>query len=161
MCNTNQEEKHRHGYRAVSTGVRFFGRMIVRLMFMVVFALVLAVVVMWLWNRLMPGVFGLAVITYWQAFGLMILARLILGTLGMGFGRFHWHDRKHWMDRFGHHRHHMCGDMGRSMDVNSTMTWWHNYKRFWHDEGKTAFDAYVKRAKEGEPKGKTEKTDKK
>jgi len=32
----------------------------------------------------MPGCSVLAAITYWQAFGLMILQGLVLGTLGMG-----------------------------------------------------------------------------
>ncbi len=157
MSNTNHEKRCRHGHGAFAMGARFCGMMFVRLLFTVVFALVLAIVVMWLWNRLMPGLFGVAIIGYWQAFGLMILARLVLGTLGMGLGRFRWHDRRHWMDRFGHHGHHMCGDMGRSMDVNNTMKWWHNYKRFWQDEGKAAFDQYLKRAKEEGSKDKTDK----
>jgi hypothetical protein len=165
MCNTNQEKKHRFGFGGIAGLTRFFGAMIFRLFFVVVFALVLAVVVMWLWNWLMPGLLGAAAITYWQAFGLMILARLVLGTLGMGWKRPHWHGRRHGGDRFEHYRNmcgdmgrsNMCGDMGRSMGVDNTMKWWHNYKSFWHDEGKAAFDAYMKRAKEGEPKGKTDK----
>jgi hypothetical protein len=156
MSNTDQEKRRQHVSRAIATGARLCGMMIVRLFFFAILALVLAVVVMWLWNWLMPGLFGLAAISYWQAFGLMILARLILGTLGMGLGRFRWHDKRHMTDRFTHYRH-MCGDMGRSMDVNNTMKWWHNYKRFWRDEGKAAFGEYLKRAKDEEPKGKTDK----
>lgn len=156
MSNTNQGKRRRHVSHAIATGARVCGMMFVRLLFIVVFALVLAIAVMWLWNRLMPGLFGVAVVTYWQAFGLMILARLVLGTLGMGLGRFRWHGRRHWTGRFGHHRN-MCGDMGQSMDVNNTMKWWHNYKRFWQDEGKSAFDQYLKRARQEESKGKTDK----
>jgi len=156
MSNTNQEKRHRHGFGAFAAGMRFCGMMFVRLFFIVVFALVLAIVVMWLWNWLMPGLFGVGAITYWQAFGLMILARLVLGTLGIGLGRFRWHDRRHWGDHFAHHGR-MCGDMGRSMDVNNTMNWWHNYKQFWRDEGKAAFDAYMKRTGEEGPKKETGK----
>lgn len=29
--------------------------------------------VSWLWNRLMPDIFGLQAINYWQALGLMVL----------------------------------------------------------------------------------------
>ncbi len=148
MNSTHAEKNHARGHGMAARCMRFCGMMFVRLFFVVVFALVLAVVVMWLWNWLMPGLFGVGAITYWRAFGLMILARLVLGTLGMG--RFRWHDRSHWGERFSHHGH-MCGDMGRSTDVNNTMTWWHNYKRFWRDEGKAAFDAYMERTrKEGE-----------
>lgn len=37
-------------------------------------------VAMLLWNALMPDLFGLASIGYWQAAGLMVLARLLFGT---------------------------------------------------------------------------------
>jgi len=52
-------------------------------------------VVMLLWNFLMPGIFGLAVINYWQAVGLFALAHILFGS----FSRGHmmsgvWHERK-------------------------------------------------------------------
>ena len=34
--------------------------------------------VMWLWNWLMPAVFGLRAINFWQAFGLLILSKILL-----------------------------------------------------------------------------------
>lgn len=37
------------------------------------FGLVLALPTMWLWNWLMPIIFGLVKITFWQALGLNIL----------------------------------------------------------------------------------------
>jgi hypothetical protein len=36
-------------------------------------------VVMLLWNALVPTIFGLAVINFWQALGLLVLARLFFG----------------------------------------------------------------------------------
>jgi len=39
--------------------------------------LVLGLVIMWLWNWLMPGIFGLPAITYWQAVGIFILCHLL------------------------------------------------------------------------------------
>ena len=35
------------------------------------------VVVMFLWNALLPGIFGLSIINYWQAAALLILARIL------------------------------------------------------------------------------------
>jgi hypothetical protein len=35
-------------------------------------------VVMWLWNRLMPALFGLHVLSFWQALGLLILSKILL-----------------------------------------------------------------------------------
>lgn len=51
--------------------------------FIAVFAAAIAVVML-LWNALIPAIVGWSAITYWQAAGLMILCRLLLG----GFGRF-------------------------------------------------------------------------
>ncbi len=44
-----------------------------------VFAVLLGVVVEHLWNWLMPGIFGLRRITYWEAVGLLLLSKLLLG----------------------------------------------------------------------------------
>ena len=33
--------------------------------------------VMWLWNWLMPALFGLHVIGYWQALGLLVLSKIL------------------------------------------------------------------------------------
>jgi Ca2+/H+ antiporter, TMEM165/GDT1 family len=41
-------------------------------------------VVMQLWNALMPQIFGLRLLTFWQALGLLLLAKLL-------FGGFHRH----------------------------------------------------------------------
>ena len=38
--------------------------------------------VMWLWNELMPELFGLGRITFWQAVGLYLLAQALFGTIG-------------------------------------------------------------------------------
>lgn len=43
-----------------------------------VISLVLAFPVMWLWNWLMPTIFGLIKITVWQPLGLMVLSSLLI-----------------------------------------------------------------------------------
>jgi hypothetical protein len=43
-----------------------------------------------LWNALLPGIFHLPVITFWQAIGLLILFRLFFGGGHWGHGRHHW-----------------------------------------------------------------------
>ncbi|MCD7971099.1 MAG: hypothetical protein LUG18_00290 [Candidatus Azobacteroides sp.] len=68
--------------------------------FMAAFAGIGAIVML-LWNALIPGIIGWTAISYWQAIGLMLLSRLLLG----GFGRFHGRFGGH----FGHnalHDHH-------------------------------------------------------
>ena len=42
--------------------------------------------VMLLWNWLMPALFGLAVINFWQALGILVLCRILFGNFGGGHG---------------------------------------------------------------------------
>lgn len=68
----------------------------IRIALMVIVALVLfGFVVMGLWNWLMPPIFGLRVITFWQALGLVILSKILFGGFhhGRRGGRKHWRRR--------------------------------------------------------------------
>jgi len=53
---------------------------------------VFSVAAMYLWNALMPEIFGLPALNYWQAAGMVVLARILFGGLG-GLG--HWGARGH------------------------------------------------------------------
>ena len=55
-------------------------------------------IVMSLWNWLVPSVVGWKTIDFWQAMGLLILARLLVG-FRMGFGGWHRHYHGHWRQR--------------------------------------------------------------
>jgi len=102
------------------------------------FAFLFGAVVMWLWNWLMPAIFHLGVITYWQAVGLAILGRLLIG--GFHHGAHHrgrhnfgpWRHR-HYMHNFQNCRDHSYGEK------------WSHYDQFWNEEGERAFDDYLKR----------------
>jgi hypothetical protein len=39
-------------------------------------------VVMYLWNAILPDLFGLRTITFWQALGLLALCRILFGGFG-------------------------------------------------------------------------------
>lgn len=54
---------------------------VISIMMIVVWALVLAWPVQLLWNWLVPGIFGLGRITFFQAFGLKVLLGLALGKV--------------------------------------------------------------------------------
>lgn len=45
--------------------------------FLSIAALLLGLPLMWLWNWLMPNIFGLIEITFWQAVGLNFLASIL------------------------------------------------------------------------------------
>jgi hypothetical protein len=66
-------------------------------LFAIAAVLVLGFVVMFLWNRLMPALFGWHMVSFWQAVGLLLLARILLG----GFrGRPGGHWRQRMMERW-------------------------------------------------------------
>jgi hypothetical protein len=59
----------------------------------------LGAVVMGLWNWLIPELFGWHMIGFWQAVGLLVLSKILLGGLRGGSGyRMHWRARM--MDRW-------------------------------------------------------------
>lgn len=44
----------------------------------VVFSLLIAFPIKWLWNGVMPDIFGLPEITFWKAYGMYLLFHLLL-----------------------------------------------------------------------------------
>ncbi|MCX7030518.1 MAG: hypothetical protein NTU62_10420 [Spirochaetes bacterium] len=81
--------------------LRIVGMTIAGVIGAAVFALAFGWFVQLLWNWLMPGIFGLATIGYWQAFGLVILGKLIFGGVGAGHGGRPRHDPGRW-EKHGH-----------------------------------------------------------
>lgn len=60
-------------------------------LFCIAFVVVFGGCIMLLWNWLMPELFGLPSITFWQAAGLLILCKILFG----GFGSNHHHGHGH------------------------------------------------------------------
>jgi hypothetical protein len=89
-----------------------------------VFALLFGLLVKALWNWLMPGIFNLPEITYWQAFGLVILAKIF-------FGNFSAHENGHKRFKAKH----------RETDYK-------DFDEYWEDEGRESFDRWVQVKKE-------------
>lgn len=54
---------------------------------------VFGLLVMFLWNWLMPALFGARTITYWQALGIWILSRILFGGFHPRPGKRHWRAR--------------------------------------------------------------------
>lgn len=52
-----------------------------------VLMLLVSGLVMFLWNAILPSLFGLKYITFWQAAGLLLLCKVLFG--GFAFGRKH------------------------------------------------------------------------
>lgn len=66
------------------------------MLFGIVFVLIAGAVVMLLWNALIPEIFGGARITWIQALGLLILARILTGRWGRGG----WRRGRRWREQW-------------------------------------------------------------
>ena len=64
--------------------------------FILVWAFVLAT--MYLWNWLVPVLFGGPVISFWQALGILALSKILFGGFGKGGGHGRWKSR--WNSRW-------------------------------------------------------------
>ncbi|HZG01515.1 MAG TPA: hypothetical protein VEY71_10955 [Chitinophagales bacterium] len=84
-------------------GIRFIKGIIIALVAAAFFALVVFAL-MYCWNYVMPGVFGLPMISFWQALALFIVSKILLWNNWRG-GRRNWgppqHVREMWANRTG------------------------------------------------------------
>lgn len=125
---------------------------IVKVIFIVIFgaiaisalALLFGYVVMLLWNWLLPAIFGLGTITFWQAVGIIILAKLLFGGFGGGGSRKSRGRSKRFGKRIESRWKQRCEENGVSE--------WKLYDSYWEEEGKAAYKAYVERKVSGEDK---------
>ncbi|MCD4834450.1 MAG: hypothetical protein K8R31_11685 [Bacteroidales bacterium] len=136
------ERVYRHETHPFLRGLRFFGFIILGAMAAAGFAFVFGYFVMLLWNWLMPTLFGLITITFWQAAGIVLLARLIFG--GFKHGPEHpkgeFHKKKffdHWREKSRKER--------KFKD-------WKYFDDFWWDEGEQTYNDYIERRKEQDQK---------
>ena len=100
---------------------------------------VLGLLVMSLWNALLPAILGVKAIGFWQALGILALSRILFGGLGFRPGMFGAHRRMHerWMNMtpeqreafiqqrregFGRHGHGHCGRRGQRDDARDDGT---------------------------------------
>ena len=65
----------------------------------VLFGLIVTLVVMLLWNWLMPDIFGLTTINFWQALGLLVLSKIFFSG-GWKKSRHGSHNSWQWKRRF-------------------------------------------------------------
>lgn len=117
----------RHKLRSKSPGEIIGAGIIIAIIITVIF-IGFGYVVMYLWNWLMPAIFGLTAITFWQAIGLGLLAKLLFG----GFGG----------DKSKKRKHRKC-DSRRSS--KSDFSKWKHYDSFWQEEGEKAYNEYISR----------------
>ena len=84
------------------------------ILFGIVFIVLLSVIVFLLWNWLMPVIFGLHTINIFQAFGILVLSKILF----LGFHRRpgpynHFKAREYWKKRFEEERKSEDGNLGK------------------------------------------------
>ena len=113
---------------------RIIGFVILGLIGATAIAFLLGYVVVWLWNWLMPALFGITTITFWQAVALIVLARILIG------GFHHSHKRTD-ENKFPHR-------WKTFAKRHSSYNDWKYYNDYWKEEGEQAFNDYIKKKKE-------------
>jgi len=116
-------------------GARFLGMVFLGIIAAVAFALLFGLAVQYIWNWLMPDLFGLKAITYLQAFAMVILAKILFGGFGR-HGRHHPYDRSKYKFKL---RMNDGGTMPQEVLDNRE-----SFESFWQEEGRDAFKRYMK-----------------
>lgn len=104
-------------------------------------ALIFGFLVRWLWGVTLTPLFHIPQPTYWQAVGLVILAKLLFGGIGH-----HHKDSEHSFRHKKWHRH-FDGNMGASRGFfdpkASDIRDGRSYQEFWDKEGRQAFEDFL------------------
>src|SRR5258708_14589908 len=80
----------------------------------IVLVAVLGFVVISLWNSLMPPLFGLHLINFWQAVGILLLSKILLGGFRCGPGR-----HMYWRHRMKEHCEHLTPAQREELDAGT------------------------------------------
>lgn len=109
------------------------------IIFAVAICFVFGLVVQWLWNWLMPDLFSLRQITYWQAFGIVLLSRLIFCSFWGGSYRRSKSSEKKKLEEAREEK----------SETPERPKGWQYYDEWWEKEGKKAFDDYTDKRTDG------------
>lgn len=91
MLDQEQSKRRHKRFSEMSRGARIGIMAAAAVVFIPAFLALFSTVTMWLWNWLMPAIFKLPTIGFWQAVGLLALAQILFkgGHLSRA-GRSHW-----------------------------------------------------------------------
>lgn len=96
----------------------------------VAFIALFGFVFQYLWNWLMPDIFGLTTVTYWQAIGLIILSKIIFGGIG------------------GDKSNSKCeidDSSKRKKSSKKDFSKWELYDSYWKEEGELAYEQFIEK----------------
>lgn len=121
--------KHELSGSSKSRVAKIVAMVVLGIVGLAVLALIFGIFVKLLWNALMPAIFGLPEIGFWQAVGLVVLAHIFFG---------------------GEHRHRYERSSRTSRKEPSDESSFHSemerdYRLFWREEGREAFRDWIRR----------------
>lgn len=119
--------------------VYWIGKVIFGIIFAVIVAVIIGYVVMELWNWLMPSIFDLREITYWESVGMLLLSKILFS----GFG--HKHESNH------HKKESKNSHIKRqsaSKFFGNKCEDWAMYNDYWKEEGEKGFKEFVEKKKD-------------
>jgi len=90
-----------------------------------------------LWNWLMPDLFGVGTVTYWQALGIFVIAKLLFGFGGGGGGK----------SKSGSSHKKKVKSSNKCTSWRRDFDEWQHYDQFWKEEGEVAYKAFVEKIK--------------
>ncbi len=105
------------------------GMIVLGIIAMAGLAILFGFVIMWLWNWLMPELFDLPTLSYWQAVGLFILSKILLGGIGGG----------------GSTKNKKTSDSCDTKKKKGDFSKWEHYDSFWKEKGENEYAAYVEK----------------
>lgn len=106
----------------------------------IVVGLVLAWLVQFLWNETLVPMFGWPSVSYWQAFALFILAKIVFGFGNSGGFTPKKSPQDHKRDAGAHEwwRHRASSRPSEEPDTSDD-----NFKKYWQQEGRAAFEEFL------------------
>lgn len=152
-----------HG-KSVAKVFKVMGFILLGVIGVTALAVLFGFIVMWLWNALMPTIFSLPAVGYWQAVGLVVLAHIFFGSHN-SFSNKGSKRKKTSKKAKGAHVH--VESNGRSISYdndfkskndedehihvneNGHECHYDSFREFWNDYGRDAFDKWLNR---NEPK---------
>lgn len=112
-------------------------------------AIIFGLVIQWLWNSLMPEIFGLPEVSYWQAVGLAVLSHILFGS--------HSHNHNGNKNSCSSDKPKRAKIKGSAELAGQAITFdnerpepeekshkeWDSFRGFWNDYGREAFENWL------------------
>lgn len=121
--------------------IKIVGFVLLGIIAAVALAVVFGILVKLLWNALMPDIFGLPEIGYWQAVGLVVLAHVLIGS-GHGAHRY---------ERSGRKKKKKAVPAGETERSSFHREMEQDYADFWREEGRDTFRTWMQKENGPEP----------